>query len=278
MLWFSYKNIYFRTMLLDGLIKYDIYSPTIIIILVIAGFLVGFINTLAGSGTIISYSVFMALGLPPSYANGTIRVGVIMQTLASSFMFKKGSFLDVKKGLSLAFPTVIGSIVGAQIAIDINQVIFNYLVGGAMFLMLIFLVFKPQKWIAEKEGKGISLSYHLQFIIYLLIGVYGGFIHIGVGIFLLAALVLISGYDLLRANALKVFIVLMYSPFALFIYMYNDHVQYGMALISSIGNVLGGMLASRLAMSWGSQFIHWVLLVVIILFTAKTFGLLDYLM
>ncbi len=264
-------------MLLDHLIKYDIYSPTIILILIVAGFLVGFINTLAGSGTIISYSVFVALGLPPSFANGTIRVGVIMQTLASSLMFKKGSFLDVKKGVALALPTVIGSLFGAQIAIEINQTLFNYLVGGLMFLMFIFLLVKPQKWIEGKEGKGLDLAYHWQFIIYLLIGIYGGFIHIGVGIFLLAALVLISGYDLLRANALKVFIVLMYSPFVLIIYMYNDHVQYGMALISSIGNVLGGVLASRLALSWGSQFIHWILLIVIILFMAKTFGLLDIL-
>jgi len=262
-------------MLIDEFLKYDIYSPLIIAILIFAGFLVGFINTLAGSGTIISYSVFMALGLPASYANGTIRVGVIMQTLAASLLFNKNSVLEIRKGLSLGLPTVIGSIIGAQIAIEVDKDIFQYFVGAAMLLMLAFLFLKPEKWIKKKEGAGTRLSYFWQFIIYLFIGIYGGFIHIGVGIFLLGALVLISDYDLLRANALKVFIVLLYSPFALFIYIYNDHVHYSMALISSIGNVFGGILASKLAISWGTKFIHWFLLVIIILFSAKTFGLIH---
>jgi len=262
-------------MLIDELLKYDVYSPLIIGILIVAGFLVGFINTLAGSGTIISYSVFMALGLPASYANGTIRVGVIMQTLAASLTFKKGSVLDIKKGLLLGLPTVLGSIAGAQIAVNIQKDVFNYFVGAVMLLMLAFLLFNPQKWIANSEGKKTEIHYFWQFIIYFFIGVYGGFIHIGVGIFLLGALVLISGYDLLRANALKVFIVLLYSPFALLVYMYNDHVYYGIALISSIGNVLGGLLASRLAISWGTKFIHYFLFVIILLFIAKTFGILN---
>ena len=265
-------------MLINELLKYDIYSPWIIGILIFSGFLVGFINTLAGSGTIISYSIFMALGLPASYANGTIRVGVIMQTLAASFTFKKGAVLDIKKGLKLGLPTVIGSLVGAQIAVQINQNIFEYFVGAVMVLMLAFLFLKPQEWIVSREGKRSEMHYFWQFIIYFCIGIYGGFIHIGVGIFLLAALVLISGYDLLRANALKVFVVLLYSPFALAIYLYNDHVHYGIALISSIGNVLGGLLASRLAISWGTKFIHYFLIVIIVLFTAKTFGLFNYLM
>jgi len=263
-------------MLIDELVKYDIYSPGIVGILIVAGFLVGFINTLAGSGSIISYSVFMALGLPASYANGTIRLGVIMQTLAASLTFKKGSVLDIKKGLSLGLPITIGSIVGAQIAIQINQDIFKYFVGGTMLLMLVFLFLKPKNWIESREGKSLNLGYFWQFVIYFAIGIYGGFIHIGVGIFLLGALVLISGYDLLRANALKVFVVLLYSPFALFIYMYNDHVHYALALISSIGNVLGGLLASRLAISWGSKFIQYFLIVIILLFTAKTFGLFNW--
>jgi len=263
-------------MLINELIKYDIYSPWIISILVFAGFLVGFINTLAGSGTIISYSIFMALGLPASYANGTIRVGVIMQTLAASLTFKKGSVLDVRKGVKLGIPTVIGSIVGAQIAVQINQDVFEYFVGAVMVLMLVFLFLKPQEWIVSKEGKTNEIHYFWQFLIYFLIGIYGGFIHIGVGIFLLAALVLISGYDLLRANALKVFVVLLYSPFALVVYMYNDHIHYGLALISSIGNVFGGLLASRIAISWGTKFIHYFLIIIIILFTAKTFGVFNF--
>jgi len=264
-------------MLIDEFLKYDIYTPLIIAGLIFAGFLVGFINTLAGSGTIISYSVFMFLGLPANYANGTIRVGVIMQTLASSLIFKRNTILNVRKGLLLGIPTVIGSILGARVAVQINPAIFQYLVGTVMLLMLVFLFLNPEKWIKGRSDKATELPYFWQFVIYLAIGFYGGFIHIGVGLFLLSALVLVSGFDLLKANALKVFMVLLYSPFALMVYMYHDHIHYGLALISSIGNVFGGILASKLAISWGTQFIHYFLVVVIILFTAKTFGIFDLL-
>lgn len=263
-------------MLLEQIEIIDIYSPWIIALLILAGFLVGFINTLAGSGTIITYSVFMALGLPASFANGTIRIGVIMQTFASSVLFKKGSVLDIKTGLKLGLPTVLGSIVGAEVAVQIDYQIFEWVVGGIMVLMLVFLFFNPNRWIEGRVNKSIQINPILHFIIYLLIGFYGGFIHVGVGIFLLAGLVLVSGYDLLQANAVKVFIVMLYSPFALVVYILNDHVHYAMALITAIGNVIGGIVAAKLAIKKGSRFIHWFLIVIIILFTARTFGLLSF--
>ncbi len=262
-------------MLLDQLDIVNIYSPWVIAILVATGFLVGFINTLAGSGTIISYSVFMALGLPASFANGTIRIGVIIQTFASSVLFKKGALLDTRIGLRLALPTVIGSILGAQVAVNIDFQVFEYIVGSLMLLMLVFLFFNPNRWIEGRVNKSIKINPILHFVIYLLIGFYGGFIHVGVGIFLLAALVLVSGYDLLKANAVKIFIVLLYSPFALLVYMINDHVHYPIALITAIGNTIGGIVAAKLAIKKGSQFIHWFLMIVIVLFTAKTFGLFE---
>lgn len=79
-------------MFLEYVLSLDIYHFWIVILLITVGFLVGFINTIAGSGAIISYSVFMLLGLPAHIANGTIRVGVIMQTLSASITFKKNRF------------------------------------------------------------------------------------------------------------------------------------------------------------------------------------------
>lgn len=177
----------------------------------------------------------------------------------------------------LGIPTVIGSVLGAQVAVQIDQAIFKYIVGGVMIMMLFFLFFNPNRWIEGKKSKTKDIHQTLQFVIYLAIGFYGGFIHIGVGIFLLASLVLISGYDLLKANALKVFMVLLYSPFALSVYLLNDQIHYGLALITSVGNLIGGIVASNLAINLGGKFIHNFLVVVIVLFTAKVFGVFDFL-
>ncbi|MGE4289850.1 MAG: sulfite exporter TauE/SafE family protein [Salinivirgaceae bacterium] len=244
-------------------------SVPVIISLVVAGFMVGIINTIAGSGTVITYSLFMLLGVPPVVANGTIRFGVIMQTLAASVTFWHKGKLDVKKGLWLGLPIVFGTILGAQIAVHINQEVFKIVLAGVMLLMLFFMFYDPQKWLQEQlelTQKRVSLK---QFLMFFILGLYGGFIHIGVGIFLLAILVLNAGYDLVKANALKVFLVFLYSPFALGVFILNDQVAYSYGLISAVGNVFGGILASRIAVKKGAGFIRWFLVVVIILFSIK---------
>ena len=86
-------------------------------------------------------------------------------------------------------------------------------------------------------------------------------------------MVLLSGYDLVKANALKVFIVMIYSPVTLIIFMYNNQVNYYLGLIVAIGNVFGGYYASKYAVKWGAGFVRWVLIVVITLYTIDLFNI-----
>ncbi|MEE4196191.1 MAG: sulfite exporter TauE/SafE family protein [Bacteroidales bacterium] len=258
----------FLSISIDFLKEADIYSPEIIALLIFAGFIVGLINTIAGSGTVITYSLFMMLGLPINYANGTIRLGVIMQTLVSTLNFKRHKALDWKKGFKLALPVVLGSVLGAQIAVEINEAVFEKIMAGVLLLMLVFIFYRPEGWLKNQMHKIQRKPTVLQVILFFAIGVYGGFIHIGVGIFLLSALVLNAGYDLVKANAIKVMTVFLYSPFALAVFMMNDQVHYGMGLISAIGNIFGGYVGSRMAIQRGNNFVRWVLILVIVLFSA----------
>jgi uncharacterized membrane protein YfcA len=255
----------------DFLETIQIWSPEIILLLVGSGFLIGVINTIAGSGTAIGYAVFMALGLPPSWANGTVRIGVLPQTFAAAYNFWKNNLLDLKNAFLIALPITVGSILGAQIAVSINQNIFEIVIGVAMILFMILILVKPEKWIKGDSKKQLSKPKFIHYIIYFLIGTYGGFIHIGVGIFLLFALVLLSGYDLVRANSLKVFTVLIYTPFALSVFIINGEVYYAIGLISAIGNTLGGIFASKVAIKKGAGFLRWVLIIVIAVFSAWLF-------
>ncbi len=254
----------------------DLFSWQIISLLILAGFLTGIVNTFAGSGTVISYSLFMFLGAPVSIANGTVRMGVVLQTLAAAINFKKNNVLDVKKGILLGIAITLGSIAGAEIAISIDKDVFEKIVGAMMVVMLFFVIYKPERWLAEQKEIAKENPKWYHYIIYFLIGIYGGFIHIGVGIFLLAALVLVSGYDLVKANALKIFTVFLYSPFVLVVFILHDQVDYAMAIFSSIGNLIGGIIASHYAMRKGANFIRIILIIVIIVFSASLFGVFDY--
>ena len=246
-----------------------------IAVLIIAGLMVGFINTLAGGGSIVSLSVLMLLGLPAPLANGTNRVAIAIQTLTATASFKQQKVLPVKKSIQLAVPAVIGSILGAWIAVDINEDILEKAIGVIMLIMLVFILYKPQKYIfgrAEIIEKPLNWK---QAVIFFLIGLYGGFIHMGVGYFLLMGIVVGAGFDLVKANAVKVFIVLIYTPFTLLVFVFNDLVNWKYGLILAIGNVIGAFVASRLAVSKGVVFVKWVIVGVVILTAADMFGLYD---
>lgn len=243
--------------------------------LIVSGVFVGFINTLAGGGTIISLSLFMLLGLPANIANGTNRVAVILQNLTSVSQFRKQNLLDFKKANKLAIPTMIGAMVGAQIASDISENIFRKAVAVVMLVMVYFIIAKPSQWLKGTQSLQEKPVSWPQVIIFFLIGVYGGFVQVGVGYFILAGVVLGAGYDLVKANAIKVWIVLLYTPLALIVFILNDQVHWSYGLIHAIGNVIGAFIASRWAVAWGASFVRWVIIVVILVFSSDLLGIIN---
>jgi uncharacterized membrane protein YfcA len=246
-----------------------------ITVLIVSGVLVGFINTLAGGGSIVSLSILMFLGLPANIANGTNRIAILGQTLTGVASFKQQKVLDFRKGIILAIPAIIGSLVGAWIAVDINEKIFEIAVAIIMIFMLFFILYKPDKLLYGRKELIEKKTGFTQILIFFLIGVYGGFIQVGVGYFLLAGIVIGAGYDLVKANAIKVLIVLLYTPFALIIFILDNQINWKYGLVLTIGTFIGAFVASRLAVSKGVNFVRWVIVIVILLTSAHLFGIFD---
>jgi uncharacterized protein len=246
-----------------------------IIVLIVSGLLVGFINTLAGGGSIISLSVLMLMGLPAPVANGTNRIAIIVQTLTATTSFRQQKVLDSKKGWILGIPAIVGAVLGAWIAVDISEVILERAMAVIMLIMLVFMIYNPKKILFGRQDlveKKVSIW---QIIIFFFIGAYGGFLHMGVGYFLLAALVLSCGYDLVRANAVKVFIVLMYVVVSFLVFIFNDQVYWKYGLVLTIGNVAGAYVASRLAVQKGVVFVKWVIVTIILVMSGHLFNIYD---
>jgi len=242
------------------------------IILIIAGVLVGFINTLAGGGSAISLAVLMMMGLSPTMANGTNRIAILLQNIVAIGSFKKQNVLDSRKSLLLSIPAVIGSLVGAWLAVDLDKDIFKNAIGIILLIMLFFMFFKPKHWTEENEKLINKALTWKQYLLFFAIGIYGGFIQVGVGYFLLASLVLGTGYELVKANAAKVLIVGMYMFFSIIVYIYHDLVSYIMGFTLAIGTMLGALLASRMAVKKGAGFVRWVMVFIIIFTSLHLFG------
>jgi uncharacterized protein len=250
-------------------------SILIIIALISSGLLVGFINTLAGGGTIISLSLLMFLGLPAPVANGTNRVAVLFQNLVAVRNFHRSGMFSSAKGLWLGIPTILGSVIGANIAVSLNQGIIEKTIAVVMIIMLVFIIADPKRWL---RGNQILMSRPLNWkthAIFFIVGLYGGFIHVGVGYFILTALVLNCGYDLVKANAVKNLIVLLYVPFTLTVFVIQGQVMWKYGLIHAIGNVIGAYIASKYAVKWGTGFVRWMIVFIILISVSDLLNLID---
>jgi hypothetical protein len=144
-----------------------------------------------------------------------------------------------------------------------------------MVLMLGVILVKPKRWLEGRPEATNGRPGLIQHLMFFAIGVFGGFIQAGVGIFLLAGLVLSAGYDLVRANAVKLLIVLCFTPVALAVFIMAGQVQWGIGLVLGIGSMLGAWVASRMAVKRGANFVRWLLIIVVIASAVKFLGIYD---
>jgi len=238
------------------------------IAVVAIGVVAGIINTLAGGGSLITLPLLMALGLPPNVANGTNRIAIFLQNVVGVTSFHREKVMDFPGGFRVGIPAVAGSIAGAFIAVNMNDEVMKLAIGGIMILMFFVILLKPNRWIRSHEAHP-PIPYWLQVIVFFLVGIYGGFIQAGVGFFLIASLVLGSGFELVKANALKLFIILLYTPFALLIFFLHRDVNLGMGLLLAAGTMTGAWIGTRIAVKWGAVFIRYFLLLAILIAASK---------
>jgi len=178
------------------------------VIVVAAGILTGFINTLAGSGSLITLPLLIFLGLPANVANGTNRIGILLQSIVAVRGFKQKKVFEWSEGMWLTIPATIGSFAGAAMAVNLNDEVMNRVIGALLVIMFFLILLKPERWIKPQGSEAKAKPSFINIIVFLGIGFYGGFIQAGVGFFMLAGLVLSAGFDLLKANAIKVLIVM----------------------------------------------------------------------
>jgi len=231
----------------------------------------GFINMMAGGGSVLTLPLLMFLGLPANVANGTNRIAILTQSLAGVHVFHKKNVFDYKTDYKLAIPVIIGSLIGALFAVEIDEAILRKVIGALMIVMLLMVILKPEMWLKE-HGKAEAKPTILQYIIFLFIGFYGGFIQMGVGFFLLAGLVLGSGQNLVKANAVKVFITLVFTVFSIGIFMWHGQVNVLAGIFLAIGSITGAWLGAHFMVKSGAKYVRYVLLVAMVLVILHLFG------
>ncbi len=246
-------------------------------LLIAAGFLAGFINTLAGSGSAVTLPLLIFMGLPANVANGTNRVAILLQNVASVESFRRQRVLDARGALVLSVPATLGSVIGANLSLTLNEELMRRTLGLVMLITLFVILARPQRWLEGRLERLTGWPTPGQLLLFFLVGLYGGFIQVGVGIWLLVGLVLVLGYDLVRANAVKVTIVLFFTLAALAVFVANGQVQWREGLVLAAGNMLGGWAGARFAVEKGVVWVRRVLIAIVVYSAVRLLGITQWL-
>ena len=238
-------------------------------LLILVGFIAGIINILAGGGSLLTLPMLIFLGLPPHIANGTNRVAIIIQNIFAVKGFQSKGIKTYPFSLYLAIPATIGAIIGAIVGIKIEGELFNKILGIVMLVIVIYMVLKSNK-ISKNNIERIKGKYFwLSIIAFFFIGLYGGFIQAGVGFIILFTLSNINQFSLVKSNAIKVTVALIYTLVAVAIFAYNDSVNWKYGLILSLGNATGGWVTSRWSVNKDDKFVKKVLIIMVLAMAIK---------
>ncbi len=232
------------------------------------GFLAGIINVMAGGGSSLTVPAMVLMGLPGPIANGTNRVALLAQNIAATIGFIRKGYSDWKLSLSLSLCAIPGAVLGALFGAGFEGVWFNRVLAALMIAILILSATSRtagDRPTSPPSGRRVLLV-HLAMIF---VGMYGGFIQIGLGFIIIPILQRGLSLDLVRVNMHKVFIVGAYMIFAIAVYAFQGKVYWFIGLIIAIGNSVGAWVGTHLAIRKGERLIRIVLNSALILMAIK---------
>ncbi len=245
--------------------EYDL-SLGFILLLIGTGVVAGFINTIAGGGSMLTLPALMILGLPADIANGTNRVGILLQSIAGARRFHQKGKLEPHTIVPTLIPALSGSLFGALLASYLPVIWLKPALLFTMLLMAAIMLVKPSV-VAPPAG---TPTYTLQerpiaWVGLFLGGVYGGFVQAGIGFILIVVLAGTLRYDLVRTNALKMAITAALTVVALGVFVIRQQVLIIPGLVLAIGMVLGALASVQFAINVKQDVLKWIMFIMVIL-------------
>jgi hypothetical protein len=235
--------------------------PLQVIALLVAGAASGFINVVAGGGSLITLPLLIFLGLPETTANGTSRLAIIVQSVTATLAFKRAGQLDMELVGQLAPPALIGAVIGALVGVRLSDAGFRTLLGIVMLGCAVLVVLRPG---SGATGAAPKLTPQRVWPVLFAIGLYGGLVQAGVGYLILAGLTIVLGLGLQPANVLKTVLVAVYTPLAFLVFLWNGQIDLWSGAILSVGSALGGFIGVSVSLKRGEKWIRAMLALVVL--------------
>ncbi len=232
-----------------------------IVLLFLAGFGAGFVDSIAGGGGIITLPALLAAGIPPHFALGTNKLQSSFGSFTATINYAKRGVFEPLKILEGVFFTFIGAALGAYIVKFFSASFLTNFIIFMLIVLFFFTLFNKNLGVAKKAHKLKPFVFYMIFG--LLIGFYDGFFGPGTGSFWTIALVLLLGLDLKEATAQTKLFNFTSNIVSLGVFAYLGVVFWKIGIIMGLAQIAGAYTGSTLVSKKEVKFIRYVFLVVV---------------
>ena len=239
-----------------------------IFVLGLVGVAAGWLNVMAGGGSLLTVPVMLFMGVPGPVANGTNRIAILAQNITAVTTFRRRGYSDFKLGLSLAAAASVGAAGGASVGVHLQGEWFDRVVALVMIAVMVLMATGHDK-VKQVGGEARAKNLVAGHLLMIGAGFWGGFIQIGVGFILMPILHKVMGLDLVRVNMHKVLIILVYTIVALVIFSSQLELLWWTGLGLAVGNSIGGWLGAHTTITHGETLIRKVLFLALTVFIIK---------
>jgi uncharacterized protein len=232
------------------------------IIIIVAAFFAGAINSIAGGGTLLSFPALVWIGRNPILANATNSVALWPGSFSAMMGFRRELHGLPRWLWLLTIPSLAGGTVGAFLLLRTSTKTFTHLIpflilGATLLLAAQELISRRLQRVA-RDKRWIVFAFVFQF----LVGVYGGYFGAGMGILMLAALGLIGLTDLHQMNGLKNLLAICINGIAAVWFAISGAVLWRDAMIMAVAAIVGGYAGARVARKLGRKFVRGAVIVI----------------
>ncbi len=244
----------------------DVSLPTIAL-LVVASFVAGTVDAIAGGGGLITLPALLAAGLPPALALGTNKGQSVWGSGAALLRFARAGLVDGRVA-RVTFPAgLLGSLGGAALVLLVPPTLLRPMVLGLLVVVAVVLTFRPATPAGPRPSAHRSLAVAAS--IALVIGAYDGFFGPGTGTFLIFAFVIFFGAGMREASADAKVVNFASNLAAVALFASRGLVAWNVALPMAAGQFAGGLAGAHLAVRGGDRLVRWVVLLVVLALVVK---------
>jgi len=232
------------------------------ILIFLAAVVAGFINAMAGGGTLVSFPVLLAVGISPVVANVTNTVALVPGTIGGMWSQRNEFQSQYRRLLKLLPVAIVGGVAGGLLILNTSEDAFKslipYLILGAT-LLLGFQV-RIKNWVVSRIGEAHSEHHNPIFMLSMvfLAAIYGGYFGAGLGVILMAVLGLVTDESMTRLNFLKQALGFAINLAAAIYFAFSGKVDWMIAFVMIFGSLLGGLIGGKLAGKMKPEVLRWI--------------------